>query len=120
MHEPFTLLLSVYDGDRPDFLQRAFSSAVDDQTVRPDQVVIVRDGPVRAELAACLDLVTTQPAKLMNLSDYGVAAGNPADLIVLDCSDAAMAIAEVAHPLLGFKRGRRSFTRAAPVLYSPA
>jgi len=72
------------------------------------------------ELAACLDLVTTQPAKLMNLRDYGVAAGNPADLIVLDCSDAAMAIAEVAHPLLGFKRGRRSFTRAAPVLYSPA
>jgi cytosine deaminase len=72
------------------------------------------------ELAACLDLVTTQPAKLMNLRDYGVAAGNPADLIVLDCSDAAMAIAEVAHPLLGFKRGRRSFTRAAPILYSPA
>jgi glycosyltransferase involved in cell wall biosynthesis len=55
MHEPFTLLLSVYDGDRPDFLQRAFRSAVDDQTVRPDQVVIVRDGPVREELAACLD-----------------------------------------------------------------
>ena len=27
-------------------------SAVDDQTVRPDQVVIVRDGPVRDELAA--------------------------------------------------------------------
>jgi cytosine deaminase len=72
------------------------------------------------ELAACFDLVTTQPAKLMNLSDYGVAAGNPADLIVLDCSDAAMAVAEVAHPLLGFKRGRRTFTRAAPVLYSPA
>ncbi len=54
MHEPFTLLLSVYDGDRPDFLERAFRSAVDDQTLRPDQVVIVRDGPVR-ELAACLD-----------------------------------------------------------------
>jgi cytosine deaminase len=72
------------------------------------------------ELAACFDLVTTQPAKLMNLSDYGVAAGNPADLIVLDCSDAAMAVAEVADPLLGFKRGRRTFTRPAPVLYSPA
>ncbi len=52
MHEPFSLLLSVYDGDRPDYLQRAFRSAVHDQTVRPDQVVIVRDGPVREELAA--------------------------------------------------------------------
>ncbi len=55
MHESFSLLLSVYDGDRPDHVRRAFRSAVDDQTVRPDQVVIVRDGPVRGELAECLD-----------------------------------------------------------------
>ena len=55
MHEPFSLLVPVYDGDRPDYLRRAFRSAVHDQTVRPDQVVIVRDGPVRDELAACLD-----------------------------------------------------------------
>jgi glycosyltransferase involved in cell wall biosynthesis len=55
MHEPFALLVSVYDGDRPDYLRRALRSAVDDQTVRPDQVVIVRDGPVREELANALD-----------------------------------------------------------------
>jgi glycosyltransferase involved in cell wall biosynthesis len=55
LHEPFSLLLSVYDGDRPDYIRRALRSAVDDQTVRPDQVVIVRDGPVRPELADCLD-----------------------------------------------------------------
>jgi glycosyltransferase involved in cell wall biosynthesis len=55
MHEPFSLLMPVYNGDRPDYLRRAFRSAVDDQTVRPDQVVIVRDGPVRDELAECLD-----------------------------------------------------------------
>jgi glycosyltransferase involved in cell wall biosynthesis len=55
MHEPFALLMPVYDGDRPDYLRRAFASAVDDQTVRPDQVIIVRDGPVRGELATCLD-----------------------------------------------------------------
>jgi glycosyltransferase involved in cell wall biosynthesis len=55
MHEPFSLLVSVYDGDRPGYIRRALRSAVDEQTVRPDQVVIVRDGPVRRELAACLD-----------------------------------------------------------------
>jgi glycosyltransferase involved in cell wall biosynthesis len=55
MREPFTLLVSVYDGDRPDYLRQALRSAVGDQRVRPDQVVIVRDGPVRDELAACLD-----------------------------------------------------------------
>jgi glycosyltransferase involved in cell wall biosynthesis len=62
MHEPFSLLVPVYDGDRPDYLRRAFRSAVDDQTVRPGQVVIVRDGPVRDELARCLDeLVAGSP-----------------------------------------------------------
>jgi glycosyltransferase involved in cell wall biosynthesis len=55
MHEPFALLVPVYDGDRPDHIRRAMRSAVDDQTVRPDQVIIVRDGPVRDELARCLD-----------------------------------------------------------------
>jgi glycosyltransferase involved in cell wall biosynthesis len=55
LHEPFALLISVYDGDRPAHLTRALRSAVDDQTVRPDQLIIVRDGPVRAELADCLD-----------------------------------------------------------------
>jgi glycosyltransferase involved in cell wall biosynthesis len=55
VHEPFSLLVSVYDGDRPDYLRRALRSAIADQTVRPDQVVIVRDGPVRQELAECLD-----------------------------------------------------------------
>jgi len=62
MPEPFSLLIAVYEGDQPDYVRRAFRSAVDDQTVRPDQVVIVRDGPVRDELAACLDeLVAASP-----------------------------------------------------------
>ena len=29
------------------------------------------------DLAACFDLVTAQPARLMNLSDYGIAVGQP-------------------------------------------
>jgi len=58
VHEPFALLISVYDGDRPDYVRRALRSAVADQTVRPDQVIIVRDGPVHADLAKCLDDIT--------------------------------------------------------------
>jgi glycosyltransferase involved in cell wall biosynthesis len=58
VHEPFALLISVYDGDRPDYVRRALRSAVADQTVRPDQVIIVQDGPVRGDLADCLDAFT--------------------------------------------------------------
>ena len=62
-----------------------------------------------ADLSSCLDMVTTLPARLMNLRDYGIAIGNPADLVVLDCGDPTLAIAELARPLFGMKNGRRSF-----------
>jgi cytosine deaminase len=71
------------------------------------------------ELAACFDLVTASPARLMNLGAYGIAVGNPADVVVLDCADPAAAVAELAQPLLGFKRGRPTFTRPVPVLHRP-
>jgi cytosine/creatinine deaminase len=72
-----------------------------------------------SDLAACFDLITTLPARLMNIADYGVAVGRPADLVVLDGCDPAMAVAELAQPLFGLKRGRRSFTRAAAILHHP-
>jgi cytosine deaminase len=72
-----------------------------------------------SELAACFDMVTTMAAKLMNLDDYGIAVGHPADIVVLDCRDRAAAIAELAQPLVGIKRGRLSFTRPAPTLHLP-
>jgi cytosine/creatinine deaminase len=62
-----------------------------------------------ADLASCLDMVTNLPAKLMNLDDYGVAVGNPADLVVLDCNDRSAAVGEIARPLFGIKKGRRTF-----------
>jgi cytosine/creatinine deaminase len=54
-------------------------------------------------------MVTVLPAKLMNLRDYGIAVGNPADLVVLDCKDRTAAVAELARPLFGMKNGRRTF-----------
>lgn len=71
------------------------------------------------DLALCLDMVTRLPARLMNIGDYGIAAGHPADLVVLDCSEPAMATAEIAPPVAGFKAGRKTFTRPAAVLHWP-
>jgi cytosine deaminase len=72
-----------------------------------------------SDLSLCFDMITTLPARLMNIVDYGVAVGRPADLVVLDCGDPAMAVAELTQPLFGLKRGRRSFTRAAAILHHP-
>jgi glycosyltransferase involved in cell wall biosynthesis len=63
--EPFSLLMTVYGGDREEHVRAAFRSAVHDQTLRPDQVVLVQDGPVSDELSACLrELVDGSPAEV--------------------------------------------------------
>ncbi len=71
-------------------------------------------------IAKCLDLVTSAPARLMNLRDYGIVIGNPADFVVLDCASATMAVAELAAPLSGFKRGRKTFSRPGAAIHWPA
>jgi cytosine deaminase len=72
-----------------------------------------------ADMANCLEMITVHPARLMNLPDYGIAVGGPADLVVLDCMNPASAVAELAQPLIGIKNGRRSFTRPQAVLHRP-
>jgi cytosine deaminase len=70
-------------------------------------------------LRACMDMVTRRSATLLRLPGYGVEVGNSADLVVLDCATPEQAIAELAIPLHGFKRGRRTFTRRPPELHKP-
>ena len=72
-----------------------------------------------AGLAACLDMITAGSARLLNLADYGIAPGLPADLVALDARSPDMAVAALAQPLWGLKRGRRSFTRGRPRLHPP-
>jgi cytosine/creatinine deaminase len=71
------------------------------------------------DFETCLDLVTELPARLMNLRDYGIKVGNPADLVVLDTRDSQLAIAELPDVLMGFKAGRQTFERQRPVLFHP-
>jgi glycosyltransferase involved in cell wall biosynthesis len=52
---PFSLLLPVHASDQADFVRQAFHSAVHEQTLRPDHVVLVRDGPVPEPLARVID-----------------------------------------------------------------
>jgi cytosine deaminase len=71
------------------------------------------------ELESCLDLITASPARLMRVSDYGIAPGNPADMLVLDATSAAEAVAAIAQPLFGLKAGRLTFERPSPLLHAP-
>ena len=70
-------------------------------------------------LADCYDMVTTRPARLMRLPNYGIEAGQAADLVALDCESRAAAVSEVVSPMMAFKAGRRTFSRPAPVMDRP-
>ncbi len=70
-------------------------------------------------LRLCLEMVSTRSARLLNRDDYGLAVGNPADIVIFDAPDPAGLVAEIAQPLMGFKSGRRSFTRDPVQLHPP-
>ncbi|WP_121744672.1 glycosyltransferase [Natronorubrum halophilum] len=54
MKPAFSVLMPVYHGDDPSQLDVAVRSVID-QSVRPDEIVIVEDGPLTRELSAVLD-----------------------------------------------------------------
>ncbi|GMQ75191.1 MAG: amidohydrolase family protein [Gammaproteobacteria bacterium] len=70
-------------------------------------------------LRQCLDMVTHRPARIMRMKDYGIAVGNPADVVILDCASGVAAVQELAVPVYGFKRGRRTFSREPARLHRP-
>jgi cytosine deaminase len=71
-------------------------------------------------LAECFRMLTDRSARLLNLADYGIAVGNPADLAVIDAQSPEQAVAEICQPLAVLKRGRPTVTRHPAQLHHPA
>jgi cytosine/creatinine deaminase len=71
------------------------------------------------ELRECFAMLTERSARLLNLSNYGLAVGKPADIVVIDATTPDQTIAEIRQPLAVFKRGRRTVVRHAPELIRP-
>jgi cytosine/creatinine deaminase len=69
------------------------------------------------ELRECL--LTERSARLLNLKDYGLAVGNPADVVLFDALTPEQAIAEIRNPLAAFKHGRQTMLRRPPQLIRP-
>jgi len=74
----------------------------------------------RDDICECFEMISSRSARLLRLADYGVHEGAAADLVVLDAPDRASAVAELAAPLLGFKRGRQTFERRPATLLRPS
>jgi cytosine deaminase len=71
------------------------------------------------ELRQCFEMLTARSARLLNLPDYGFAAGRPADIVVIDAQSPEQAIAEIAQPLAVFKHGKQTVDWPVPRLLRP-
>lgn len=54
-NEKFSTLLSVYKNEKPAFLNQALNSIWDNQTLKPAQIVLVKDGLLTPDLDACIE-----------------------------------------------------------------
>ena len=71
-----------------------------------------------ADIAATFDMVSAGAASLLG-QEYALAVGAPADIVLLDCSNALEAVREIARPIKGWKRGRKSFDNGRSRILTP-
>ena len=50
----FSIITSVYKNDNPDYVRAALDSMLVNQSIKPDEIVLVQDGPVTFELSRLL------------------------------------------------------------------
>lgn len=52
--KPFSVLISIYQRENPDYIQKALESIWDNQSIRPSEIILVQDGPLTANLEAVI------------------------------------------------------------------
>jgi amylovoran biosynthesis glycosyltransferase AmsE len=52
----FSVLMSVYHKEKPEYLDLALKSIWDDQALKPDQIVLVKDGPLTNQLDSIIEI----------------------------------------------------------------
>lgn len=64
---PFSVCTSVYKNDKPGFVRVALNSMLVHQSVKPDEVVLVQDGPVPEELSLLLSEYEDKYSDVMHI-----------------------------------------------------
>ena len=67
--QKYSVLMSLYKKENPEYLNLAIESMVN-QTLKPEEIVIVKDGEITAELQAVLDDYSTKYLELFHIVGY--------------------------------------------------
>lgn len=65
----FSVLISVYKKEKAEYLKQALQSVVN-QTLKPTEIVIVKDGPLTKELDDCIEDFQRQHSKLFKILTF--------------------------------------------------
>ena len=55
MDNKFSVLMSVYYKENPEYMRLALDSVIAEQSLKPAEVILVEDGPLTEELYAVID-----------------------------------------------------------------
>ena len=67
--EKYSVLMSLYIKEKPEYMRLAIQSMID-QTIQPDEIIIVKDGKITEDLQSVLDEYTNQYPSLFNIVGY--------------------------------------------------
>lgn len=73
--EGFTVLMSVYEKETPSFFDLSLESVLKNQTLPPNEMVLVCDGPLNLELDAVIEKYATQYHSIMRVYRLPVNGG---------------------------------------------
>ena len=64
--EKYSVLMSLYIKEKPEYLEQSIDSMLN-QTVKPDEIVIVEDGPLTDELLDVLKKYKNEHPRIFNI-----------------------------------------------------
>lgn len=67
--QKYSVLMSLYKKENPEYLDLAIESMIN-QTLKPDEIVIVKDGEITAELQGVLDNYSAEYPELFHIVGY--------------------------------------------------
>ncbi len=103
MNEKFSVLLSVYKNEKPEYLKKAIESIYFEQTLKPVEIVLVQDGPLTIELYDIIKALKIKLGDILKIveleknSGLGVALNRG----ILECENelvARMDTDDIAYP----------------------
>ncbi|WP_244151995.1 glycosyltransferase [Rodentibacter myodis] len=83
-----SVLMSIYHKEKPEYFKQAMESVWTEQTLKPDEIVLVQDGPLTKELDVAIEewkLILRDKLKIIKL-DRNIGLGNALSIGFKECS----------------------------------